>query len=313
MSRTLVDVRTPTPKLPAGLIAGYAGVVLEVADLPRARRFYQDTLGLSEQPPFRPRLERAGVSESHHDVRLGIGPHELVLHETPHPRSPAGGAHVALRLPELERAIERLKVAGVEVHDYHEDRPFERDHNRYCADPDGNPLQLVAGDPPAIDHAAIESHDLEWAEAFYTHVLGGAVETRVGWRMDDYTTASAWGEGRENCAPGTRRWDRRYTTIEGNARVARPNAHFFVSFAPGVVLGVYLATEHRQEPPPDQFIGTPRLCFRAGDLSGVESRLRNIQLRCMYRSADTGGPFERHGSGLFVRDPGGNFLELREA
>jgi len=132
--------------------------------------------------------------------------------------------------------------------------------------------------------------------------------------MQDYDLALAWGEGRDDCAPGTRRWDKRYTTIEHEGQLPRPNAQLFVTFAPGVTLGIYLATEHRQEPPPDQFAGTPRLCFRTGPggLDALERHLREVRLRCMPASRDSGGPFERKGESLFVRDPGGNFLEFQE-
>jgi catechol 2,3-dioxygenase-like lactoylglutathione lyase family enzyme len=284
---TTVDVRTPPPTTPLGLLTAYSHVVLEVSDFSRAHDFYAGVLGLT-------------------------GNLELAQRDAPR-TLPESGTHVALRFPEqeLELVLTRLSAASVEVFDYHEDRPAERTQNRYCLDPDGNRLQLVQADSAGIDHVAIETHDLEWAETFYTQVLGGVVESRVGWRMDDYERALRWGDGEDNCAPGTRRWDKRYTSIEGKARVPRPNPHFFVSLAPRATLGVYLATEHRQEAPLDQFVGTPRIAFRiaAGRLDELEGRLRDVRLRCMRVSA-CGGPFVRDGDSLFVRDPGGVFLEL---
>jgi len=298
----LVDVRTPPPKAPAGLIVGYAGLLLEVADAERSARFYGDVLGLK------------GDGETAEGARFRIGTSVVTLCQRAQPKVlPESGAHLAFRLPaaELDNGLGRLAKAGVDVHDYREDRLVERDHNRYFADPDGNRLQLVAGHSAGIDHAAIETHDLEWSESFYTHVLGGAVETRVGWRMEDYAKAKAWGEGSEACAPGTRRWDKLYSaTIDPDRHVARPNAHIFVTLGPDTVVGVYLATEHRQEPPLDQFVGTPRICLRTSRLAELEERLRDIRLRCLQDSPQTGGPFERRGSALFARDPGGNFLEL---
>ena len=70
---------------------------------------------------------------------------------------------------------------------------------------------------------------------------------------------------------------------DGEARVARPNAQIFVAFAPGVVLGVYLAAEHRQEPPRAHTSGTPRVGLRLqpGGLDALEQRLREIRLRCL--------------------------------
>ncbi len=296
----LVDVRTPPPRAAAGLISGYAGLVLEVSDADRAARFYRELLRLAPD------------GDTPEGPRLRLGSDWLILRERPAPRVlPDSGTHFALRLPDVEGLAARLAKAGVAVHDYHEDRPAERDQNRYLADPDGNRLQLVAGPSPGIDHVAVETHDLEWSETYYTHILGGVVETRVGWRMDDYAKARAWGEGKDPCAPGTRRWDKLYSaTINPDRQVARPNAHIFVTLGPDAVIGVYLATEHRQEPPPDQFSGTPRIALRAPRLDELEQRLCEIRLRCLPNSPDTGGPFERHGAALFARDPGGNFLEL---
>ena len=284
-----VDIRTPPQREAAGLITGWSGAVLEVSNLARAQRFYHEL--------------------------LGIGSEVIQLVERAEPRVlPDSGTHHALRWPrpELGAVLRRLAEAGVVVEACHEDSPSEREQNRYCTDPDGNRIQLVAGDTVGLDHAAIETHDLEWAEVFYTHVLGGTVEMRVGWHMDDFAAALAWGDGQDDCAPGTRRLDKRYTSIEHKGQLPRPNAQVFVTFAPGVTLGIYLATEHRQEPPPDQFEGTPRLVLE-GDIRAIEDRLRTVRLRCMQASPETGGPFERRDGSLFVRDPGGNFLELRTA
>jgi catechol-2,3-dioxygenase len=306
---TWVDVRTPRRAgPPLGLVAGYRSLVLEVAALDAARQFYAELLGLG---PAR------SVAEG---LALAIAPGQtLVLVPRATPTTlPDTGRHLALRVPpaDLEAIVGRLRGAGVAVQDYHEDRPAEREQNRYCADPDGNRLQLVAvpdgTTTAAIDHAAVETHDLEWAEAFYVHVLGGQVESRVGWHMDDYARALAWGEGRDHCAPGTRRWDRRYTTMEDRARVPRPNAHLFVALGGNAVLGIYLATEHRQEPPREQFRGTPRIGFRVapGQIEILAERLRSIRLRPLPVAAATGGPFVREDGALFVRDPGGNYLEF---
>ncbi|HEX6511482.1 MAG TPA: VOC family protein [Chloroflexota bacterium] len=298
----LVDVRTPRTTAPADLIAGFGGAVLEVSDADRAARFYREVLGLIDQ------------GDEAEGPRLRLGSAQLTLCQRPQPKVlPDSGTHLALRLPapDIGPVLRRLEASGVDVHDYREDRPAEQEQNRYFADPDGNRLQLVVGDSPGIDHAAVETHDLEWAETFYTHVLGGAVETRVGWRMADYAGAKAWGEGKDGRAPGTRRWDKLYSaTINPEGRVARPNAHIFVTLGPGVVIGLYLAAEHRQEPPLDQFAGTPRICLQTSHLDELEQRLREVRLRCLPTSK-SGGPFERHGRALFVRDPGGNFLELR--
>jgi catechol 2,3-dioxygenase-like lactoylglutathione lyase family enzyme len=304
MAPTWVDIRTPLPTTPLGLIVGYADIVIEVTDAARARHFYADLLGFAPD----------GMASDGPRLQVGAG-QALVLAERAMPLTlPETGAHVAYRISaaDLPAVQDRLERAGVAVERYHEDRPAERDANYYCADPDGNRIQLVPGDDAGIDHAAIEAYDLEWAEVFYTQVLGGHVETRVGWHMDDYARAHAWGAGADACAPGTRRWDKPYTADISSQPLPRPNPQCFVTFAPDVVLGIYLATEHRQEPPPDQYVGTPRLGLRLrpGGLAEAEQRLRAIRLRCMWASPTTGGPFARDGACLHVRDPSGNFLAL---
>lgn len=300
----LVDIRTRSRSAePLALVSGYAAYVLEVSDVTRALHFYCDLLGFAER------------GQGAEGTVLAHGDGEVVLVERASPKTlPETGVHWAFRYPAstVEDVAARLVRGGVAVHRYREDRAAERADPRYAGDPDGNRIQLVAGERAGFDHAAIETHDLEWSEVFYTQVLGGVVEARVGWRMDDYVRAWAWGRGEDQCAPGTRRHDKRYTRVENEAVLPRPNAQVFVALAPGVVLGVYLATEHRQEPPPSALRGTPRLAFRTtpAGLDQIERRLREVRLRCLPVSS-FGGPFERDGDAIFARDPGGNFIELR--
>jgi hypothetical protein len=112
--------------------------------------------------------------------------------------------------------------------------------------------------------------------------------------------------------PGSRRWETLYTG--DRARVPRPTAQLYVQFAPGVTLAVYLAGEHRPEPPRGQFWGTPVTSFlvQPGGLGELERRLRGIRLKCMEPNPETGGPYQRVEDILLVRDSGGNFLEFRE-
>jgi catechol 2,3-dioxygenase-like lactoylglutathione lyase family enzyme len=305
MTPVWVDIRIPAPTGALGLIEGYGDLVVEVTDAARAGRFYRELLG----------FEPAGETAEGPRLRVSERQH-LVLTERPAPATrPDSGYHATYRFPrpDLMAVAARLVAAEVPVQRYHEDRPAERDENRYCADPDGNRVQLVAGPARGIDHAAVEVYDLEWAEVFYTQLLGGQVETRVGWHMDDYARALVWGRGEDDCAPGTRRWDSLYNAAmsdDNQARVARANPHFFVRFAPDIVLGVYLATEHRQEPPREQFVGTPRIGFRLrpGGLEALEQRCQEVRLRCLHRAEVSGGPFERVGAALYLKDPGGNFL-----
>jgi catechol-2,3-dioxygenase len=301
---TWVDIRTPPLRVPLELVVGYGELAVDVSDADRAARFYGETLGL-------------GRPESTPDgARIALNPRQtLILVQRPQPRTlPETGVHQAYRVrrSDLDAIAVRLEQQGVELHRYHEDREAERQHDRYCADPDGNQVQLVAASEPGIDHAAVEAHDLEWAEVFYTHVLGAGVELRVGWRMADVARAWDWGNGVEQVAPGARRWEKLYT--DDQARVPRPTSQAFFQLGPGVTFGVYLSLEHRQEPPRKTFRGTPHAAFwvRRGRLDELEARLKHVRLRAMEPSDRFGGPYEREGDALFVRDPAGNFLEFRE-
>ncbi len=304
-SPTWVDIRTPPAQGPqSGLISGYADVAVDVGDLDRAVAFYTGVFGTTV-------VGRAGVG-----VHLRLNDRQTVhLVQRNAPRvAPESAIHQAYSVPAAElAAIEsRIAAAGAELDRYHEDRPAEHPHNRYFADPDGNRIQLVVGRELGIDHTVIECHDLEWAEVFYTQVLDARVEFRVGWAMEDVARAWAWGEGKDDAAPWARRWEQLYTAER--SRVPRATAQLFVQLAPGVTFGIYLALEHRPEPPRRQFRGTPasRFWVPAGRLDEVESRLKGIRLRCMEPDKSTGGPYQRIGNTLHVRDTGGNFLMFIE-
>jgi catechol 2,3-dioxygenase-like lactoylglutathione lyase family enzyme len=292
---------------------GISHIVLEVADLQRAKEFYR-MLGFELAGDDRvPECGRGML------LRTASG-QSVILSETPQPRAlPETGVHQAYRINPLDRdaVAKELAACAVTVHTYEEDRPNEKDDNFYFYDPDGNRIQLVAsaatpgasGKILGIDHAAIECHDLEWAEDFYVKRLGMMVDHRVGWRTDDYVRAKLWGEGKENMAPGTRRWDQRYTVMEQKRRLPRPNTHFFVRVG-DEVLAIYLATQHRQEPPEEQIVGTPRIGLRASR----QALNQTAELLAATRTPIT-GPIEHSetaliAASLYIRDPGGNFLEI---
>src|SRR5262245_5037120 len=293
---------------------GISHLVIEVSALKRAEEFYREVLGF-ESGGDRPLLDY-GRSVS---LRAASG-QWLVLAETPGPRSlPETGVHQAYRIARFDREAMQKKLAarGVNVHTYKEDRPAEEKDNFYFFDPDGNRVQLVTPKAPSdgsgkalgIDHAAIECHDLEWAEDFYVKLLGFIVDHRVGWRTADYVRARLWGEGKEDMAPGTRRWDQRYTVMEQKRRIPRPNTQLFTRVGDSI-LGIYLATQHRQEPPEKRIIGTPRIGFRTD-----RGRLDEIAKLLTERHFPVHGPIEYPVSSpiaasLYIRDPGANFLEL---
>jgi hypothetical protein len=174
-------------------------------------------------------------------------------------------------------------------------------------------LQFVVGGDGSsaivgIDHAAVQAIDVEWEERFYLDHLGFPRDHVVGWKTADYARARLWGEGKEDMAPGCRRWDKRYNVMHGRDPVPRPNVQLFVKTGDGV-LGTYIAVEHVQEPPEEQVVGVPRLAFAIArdDVERVAERL-----------ADWGpivGPVAHLPSSprrvsIYCKDPGGNFLEF---
>ena len=295
-------------------VQGISHLVIEVSNLNRGEEFYRDALG------FEPLGHELGP-DSGPNVVLRTGTEQyLVLSECYQPRSlPETGVHQAYTVApsDLPAISKKLQAQGIKIHTYKEDRPAEAEDNFYFYDPDKNRIQLVVsktisderGKVCGIDHAAVECPDLEWAEDFYVKTLGLEVDHRVGWHTADYVRAKLWGEGKEEMAPGTRRWDQRYTSMEKKRRIARPNMQFFVRFG-DAVLGIYLATEHRQEPPEEQVIGTPRIAFRAtGQIADEAKKLLK------HNKFPAQGPVKHPisvpiAASLYFKDPAGNFLEL---
>ena len=292
-------------------MAGISHIVIEVSELKKAEELYRE---LGFESLGHDRLPGCG-----HNVSLRAASGQwLVLTENAQPRSlPETGVHQAYRVTAAGREVIGRKLAArqIEVHNYKEDRPAEEDDNFYFHDHDANRIQLVASNASAsgkilgIDHAVVECHDLEWAEDFYVKVLGLAVDHRIGWRTADYVRAQLWGEGKEHMAPGTRRWDQRYTVMEQKRRIPRPNTQLFLRVGDGVV-GVYLATQHRQEPPEKQIVGTPRI-----GLSVSRTMLDETVKLLEERRVPVHGPVEHPASSpiaasVYVKDPGANFLEL---
>ncbi len=295
-------------------VQGISHLVIEVSDIKRREEFYRQVLG------FEPLSVDLGPDHGRNVLLQAASGQLLVLSENRPPRSlPETGTHQAYRVMAADRkAISRkLAARGITVKAYKEDRPAEEEDNFYFYDPDGNRIQLVAyktdsetaGKVLGIDHAVVECCDLEWAEDFYVKALGLPVDHRVGWRTADHVRAKLWGEGKEEMAPGTRRWDQRYTAMEQKRRLPRPNMQLFVRFG-DAVLGIYLALEHRQEPPEEQTVGTPRIGFRASR----EVIDETVKLLAHHRFPFQ-GPIEHPARGpiaasLYFKDPGGNFLEF---
>ncbi len=296
-------------------VRSIAHTVIEVSDLERAQAFYGERLGL--------RTAMENWPESGELCLPWPWGQRLILRQAAQPRTfPESGVHQAYRATPagIDRIVQSLAADSITVHRYHEDRPAEQTDNCYFADPDGNRIQLVArgqGTEPGIlgiDHTAVQASDMEWVEEFYGDRFGLAVDHRVGWNTGDYVRARAWGEGKEDMAPGTRRWDERYRDIPGakpgqGRRVPRPNMQIFFQMG-DAVLGVYMALAHVQEPSPRQAKGSPRTAYWTdrATLDRTAALLQEARIAAL-------GPV-RHAAGssiassLYFRDPCGNFIEL---
>ncbi len=187
-------------------------VELDVADLGRARVFYEDVLGLEEQ------------GRGDRSLWLGAGDRSLViLHEKPgaraKPANTSGLYHYALLLPgraELGRALQTLLDVDYPLQGAADHLVSEA---VYLADPDGNGIELYRdrprdawsyedgrlrmateplamhemidaadeiGDGPAVPEGSVVGHvhlhvaNLPQAERFYGEIVGFELTSRYG-------------------------------------------------------------------------------------------------------------------------------------
>jgi glyoxylase I family protein len=108
---------------------GLHHVSINVGDVPRARAFYVDVLGLVERDD-RPDFAFAGAW-------LDAGGQQVHLIEGTAP--PALGQHLALQVADIDRAVADVRAAGVEVSD---PKPVGTGRQAFLADPDGNGVEL---------------------------------------------------------------------------------------------------------------------------------------------------------------------------
>ena len=294
-------------------LIGYSHVAIVTPDIQAAHTFYCDVAGFKFAGTDM--LPDCGT----HVALTTASGHLLALcaqgTATPLPKT---GNHQAFRvsLAARDEIVSRLAKNGVELHRYFEDRNAEQNDNYYFFDPFGNRLQLVVhGDKPSsptliegIDHVGIQAIDVEWEEKFYIGHLGLPIDQVVGWRTADYVRAKQWGEGKEEMAPGARRWDKRYNIMHGKDPVPRPNAQLFVKTGDGT-LGIYLADTHYQAPPEEDIVGVRRFAFsvRREDMERLAERLSDW--------GPTIGPVKHPASSprsqsIYFRDSGANFIEF---
>jgi extradiol dioxygenase family protein len=278
------------------------GALVEVRDLAATRRFYE--------PIFRDRPGHWRQNDK--SLSYTYGEQTIEFLQKPRPRTvPDGGYHNGYRVSprHVESVALELQSAGADVSWWREDRPEERSVTAYLHDPSGNVVQLVGSDDGdlLLDHAAIEVHAYDYCEHVYAKTLGGRVSYYHGWRIEDEKEAKLWGAGDDPCAPWTRRDNPGWYDLVGHkgpaseVRVPRPVTQVFVGFGK-TQLGMISASKVRQELPEEIIRGTPRLVFRT--TRSPEEAFDRI-------SAVLPLPFEHDERTAYVRDPDGNFLELR--
>jgi catechol 2,3-dioxygenase-like lactoylglutathione lyase family enzyme len=293
----------PTAIDPALACREISGATLEVPDLDAARAFYA--------PIF---ATRDGAWEAdRRTLRFRAGAQAVELVRRARPRSyPDTAYHWGYRVASswLPALVDQLVKQGRPVSWWHEDDPAERTLSAYFADPGGNRVQLLPGDDdgPLLDHVALEEHDLEAAEFFYTRALGGRVTYSHGWDARDQVGLESWMAGDDPSAPFTRRINISYRT---KRPAPMPLAHLFVTFGP-TRLGLFLAQVHHQEPPPGVVRGTPQLTFTARcPADALAAHLRTVNVSPVDLKYDGGYvQFERDGDAFFLRDPGGHFVQI---
>jgi catechol 2,3-dioxygenase-like lactoylglutathione lyase family enzyme len=103
-----------------------------VTDLPRARRFYEGTLGLVQSHVF-------GNPEETAWIEYDIGPGTLAIgNGIPEWQPSPQGCTAALEVDDFEAAMDRIKGDGVPIVNGPEETPIC--HMVVVSDPDGNSL-----------------------------------------------------------------------------------------------------------------------------------------------------------------------------
>src|SRR5438128_280805 len=151
-------------------------IAFPVRDLPRAEKFYLETVGLT----FLTQRKNADGSPRHTYVKAGENIIGLNLPGIQAEPSPSGAPRYAIAIDSEESflsTVERIKQSGVACSDIHEhatSAPFARSFR--FTDFDQNHIEICMRRQPlgeiGLSHVVFETTDLERAKKFYTEALG---------------------------------------------------------------------------------------------------------------------------------------------
>ena len=152
-------------------------VAFPVRDLPRAEKFYLETVGLT----FLTQRKNADGSPRHTYVKAGENIVGLTLPGVAVPASASGAPRYAIGLPNeaaFDTAVKRIQASGVKcsaVETHGNDSPFVKAFQ--FIDPDDNQIELCLRRQPlaakdGISHVIFETANLARAKRFYVEGLG---------------------------------------------------------------------------------------------------------------------------------------------
>jgi catechol 2,3-dioxygenase-like lactoylglutathione lyase family enzyme len=151
-------------------------VAFPVRDLPRAEKFYIDTVGLK----FMTQRKNADGSPRHTYVKAGENIIGLNLPGIQTDPSPSGAPRYAVTIGSEDNfngTVDRIKRAGVacgDIHQHGDTSPFLRSFR--FTDFDNNHFEICMNRKPlgdiCLSHVVFETKDLKKAKHFYTEALG---------------------------------------------------------------------------------------------------------------------------------------------
>jgi catechol 2,3-dioxygenase-like lactoylglutathione lyase family enzyme len=152
-------------------------VAFPVRNLPRAEKFYLETVGLT----FLTQRKNADGSPRHTYVKAGENIVGLTLPGVAVAASASGAPRYAIALADTEAfdtAVKRIQASGVqcgEIENHSVDSPFVKAFQ--FIDPDDNQIELCVRRQPlaekdGISHVIFETANLARAKKFYTEALG---------------------------------------------------------------------------------------------------------------------------------------------